>query len=90
MRYDYMEAPPAIITKVRRLEETAARHEVDLRAAASQFALAHPGVACIVPGTRRSKRVTDNIGLVRAEIPSAFWEDLRTEELIRADAPVPA
>lgn len=90
VRYDYMEAPPAIIAKVQRLEEAAERHAVDLRAAASQFALAHPAVACIVPGTRRPKRVPDNVELVRAKIPSIFWEDLRKDELIRADAPVPA
>ena len=84
-----MEAPPEIVAKVKGLEEAAATHAVDLRAAASQFALAHPAVACIVPGTRRPERVLDNLELVRVEIPSAFWDELRDRELIRADAPVP-
>ena len=88
-RYDYMEAPPEIVARVRGLEEAAATHAVDLRAAASQFALAHPSVACIVPGTRRPERVLDNLELVRVEIPSAFWDELRDRELIRPDAPVP-
>ena len=88
-RYDYMEAPPEIVAKVRGLEEAAATHAVDLRAAASQFALAHPAVACIVPGTRRPERVLDNLELVRVEIPSAFWDELRDRDLIRTDAPVP-
>ena len=90
VRYDYLEAPPSIVDKVRRLEEIADRYRVDIRAAASQFALAHPAVACIVPGTRRPQRVLDNIELVRAEIPTDFWEELRKGELIRSDAPVPA
>jgi len=90
VRYDYMEAPPAIVAKVQSMEAAAARHAVDLRAAASQFALAHPAVACIVPGTRRPERVLDNLELVRAEIPAAFWEELRASDLIRSDAPLPA
>ena len=61
-----------------------------LRAAASQFALAHPAVACIVPGTRRRERVLENLELVRQDIPSAFWHELRDRELVRADAPMPA
>ena len=89
-RYDYMEAPPDIVAKVRSLETAAATHGVDLRAAASQFALAHPAVACIVPGTRRPERVLDNLELVRAAIPAAFWQELRDRDLIRRDAPVPA
>lgn len=89
-RYDYMEAPPEIVAAVRSLEDAAAAHGVDLRAAASQFALAHPAVACIVPGTRRPERVLDNLELVRAAIPAAFWRELRDRKLIRADAPAPA
>ena len=42
-----------------------------------------------MPGTRRPERVLDNLELVRVEIPSAFWDELRDRELIRADAPVP-
>ena len=42
-----------------------------------------------VVGTRRPERVLDNLELVRVEIPSAFWDELRDRELIRADAPVP-
>ena len=90
VRYDYMEAPPEIVAKVQGLEEAAAKHAVDLRAAASQFALAHPAVACIVPGTRRPERVLENLELVRQDIPSAFWDELRDRELVRADAPMPA
>ena len=88
-RYNYAEAPPEIVAKVRSLEELAAEHKVDLRAAASQFALAHPAVTCIVPGTRRPERVLQNLELCREEIPDAFWQGLRDRTLVSAQAPLP-
>ena len=62
---------------------------VDLKAAASQFALAHPAVAAIVPGTRQPSRVKENVELVKQPIPSEFWESLRSKRLIHPDAPTP-
>lgn len=87
--YNYGEAPPEIMEKARGLEAVAARHEVDLKAAASQFVFAHPAITCIVPGTRQPDRVTENFDLLKQEIPGAFWEELRSEGLVREDAPLP-
>ena len=88
-KYDYADPPAEIVDKARRIETVAARHGVDVKAAASQFALAHPAVTCIIPGTRRPERVQENFDLVKAEIPAQLWAELREEKLIRADAPVP-
>ena len=87
--YNYEEAPLEIIRKAQELESVAARHKVSLKAAASQFALAHPVVTTIVPGTRQPDRVTENLQLLAEEIPADFWAELRSEGLIREDAPVP-
>ena len=87
--YNYEEAPLEIIRKAQELESVAARHQVSLKAAASQFALAHPVVTTIVPGTRQPDRVTENLQLLAEEIPADFWAELRSEGLIREDAPVP-
>lgn len=87
--YNYREPPPEIATKIRDLEAVAGRHQVSLKAAASQFALAHPAVTCIIPGTRRSERVEENFEVIREEIPADFWAELKDEGLIREDAPVP-
>ena len=54
------------------------------------FLLAHPAVASHVPGTRNVAQMNQNIELVSHPIPPAFWQELRHEKLIRADAPVPA
>lgn len=88
-KYNYADPPAEIVDRARRIETAAARHGVDVKAAASQFALAHPAVTCIIPGTRRPERVQENFDLVKAEIPAQLWAELREEKLIRADAPVP-
>lgn len=88
-KYNYGDPPAEIVDKARRLEAVAKRHDVDIKAVASQFALAHPAVTCIIPGTRRPERVQENFDLLKVEIPAQLWVELRDEELIRADAPVP-
>ncbi|MED5413635.1 MAG: aldo/keto reductase, partial [Candidatus Latescibacterota bacterium] len=55
-KYNYGDAPEDIIDRARRLEEVSDRHDVDIKAAASQFALAHPVVTSIIPGTRQPDR----------------------------------
>ena len=87
--YNYSEAPAAIVDKARGLEAAAQRHQASLKAASSQFALAHPAVTTIIPGTRVPERVEENFNLVKEPIPAAFWADLKEEGLIRAEAPVP-
>ena len=87
--YNYQEAPPEIAAKAKALEAVAARHQVDLRAAASQFVFAHPAITCIIPGTRRPERVQENFDLLSQEIPASFWAELRAEGLVRPDAPLP-
>ena len=87
--YNYREAPPEIAAKAASLEAVAARHQVELRAAASQFVFAHPAITCIIPGTRQPERVQENFDLLAQEIPASFWAELRAEGLVRADAPLP-
>ena len=87
--YNYREAPPEIAAKAASLEAVAARHQVELRAAASQFVFAHPAITCIIPGTRQPERVQENFDLLTQEIPASFWAELRAEGLVRADAPLP-
>jgi D-threo-aldose 1-dehydrogenase len=55
-----------------------------------QFPLAHPAVAAIIPGPRDVEEFRANLALLRHPIPPALWEDLRQEELLHPEAPVPA
>jgi D-threo-aldose 1-dehydrogenase len=87
--YGYAAAPPEVLTKVRRIERVCEAHGVTLQAAALQFPLAHPGVAAIIPGAYRADNIGDNLASVRARVPASFWSDLKSERLLRPDAPVP-
>ena len=88
-KFNYAEAPEDVLERARGLQTVAARHRVSLKAAALRFALAHPQVTCIIPGTRVPDRVNENLKLVDEPIPSEFWAELKAGNLIRQDAPVP-
>ena len=89
-KYNYGDAPPEILEKARGLEQVAARHKVSLKAAASQFALAHPAITTIIPGTRQPDRVSENYEILEEEIPADFWAEIKAENLVHPDSPVPA
>lgn len=88
-KYNYKDAPPEILERVRRIEAVCRRHGVPLAAAAIRFPLGHPQVASIVPGAVRPEEVERNAALIRTEIPADLWAELRHEGLLRPEAPVP-
>lgn len=88
-KYDYVDATPGIMEKVRRIEAVCARHKVALPAAALQFPFGHPSVASVIPGGFAPAHIEANLTHMRAAIPADLWAELRHEKLIRADAPVP-
>lgn len=88
--YNYAPAADRIVQRVKRIEEVCRRHHVALKAAALQFPLAHPTVACVIPGLSNSSQVLDTLELYRCSIPPDFWNELRFEGLLAHDAPVPA
>ena len=87
--YNYSEAPTDIVQKASAIEAIATRHNVNIKAAASQFVFAHPAITCIIPGTRQPERVEENFNLLTHTIPTDFWTELRTEKLIDPVAPLP-
>jgi D-threo-aldose 1-dehydrogenase len=87
--YNYAPAPPGVLERVRVLERVVAAHGVPLAAAALQFPFHHPAVAAVIPGARAAEEVEANLRLLCHPIPRALWRDLKTEGLVRADAPTP-
>lgn len=87
--YDYGQVPAEICDRVTRLKAVCAAHDVPLAAAALQFPLAHPAVACVIPGMADAAEVAANIALFARDIPSALWDDLKTEGLLHDRAPLP-
>ena len=88
-KFDYADAPPAVLNKVRKVQEVCDRHHVPMKAAALQFPLAHPAVAAVIPGARSVAELEENFRLISHPIPADFWADLRKSEIIPPDAPTP-
>ncbi|MFO1049232.1 MAG: aldo/keto reductase [Geminicoccaceae bacterium] len=87
--YNYAPAPAEIMERVRKIEAVCARHRVRLASAALQFPLGHPNVATLIPGARAPEEIEENRRIFEVDIPAAFWAELKTEGLLRADAPTP-
>ena len=88
-KYNYQEAPPDILERVRRIEEVCAAHSVPLIAAALQFVLGHPSIKTVIPGAASANEVDSNLALLKTPIPGTFWSDLRAAGLIHETAPLP-
>ncbi|MBC8642299.1 aldo/keto reductase [Caballeronia sp. EK] len=88
-KYNYSLAPDAILERVRKIEQLCREYAVPLKAASLQFVLGHPAIPTNIPGVRTVAQLEDNLQTFRADIPSAFWDELKRRELIRQDAPTP-
>ncbi len=89
-KYNYADAPEDILARVRKIEAVCAAHDTPLIAAALQFVLGHPCVKTVVPGAVSAAEVQSNVALLEREVPAGLWSDLRSEGLIRPDAPLPS
>ena len=88
-KFNYADAPPAVVEKVRRLADVSARFDVPLQAAALQFPFAHRAVVSCVVGARTVAQLEQNIAWLERPIPPQYWQALRDEGLIAANVPVP-
>lgn len=87
--WNYAKAPEDIVSRVNKLKTTSQSHGVSLPAAALQFPLAHPVVSSVIPGSRSAEEFRGIINWASETIPEDFWNELRTEGLLHADAPTP-
>ncbi len=88
--YGYRAASQEAINDARRIAAVCSAHGVSLGAAALQFPFGHPAVAAVIPGPESPEHVRSNISLMSESIPAALWDQLKSEGLLRNDAPVPA
>ena len=88
--FNYERAPEHLVEHARKLNAVCVRHGVDLKAAALQFVLAHPAVATAVPGAQSVEELEQNIEMVRQQIPSDVWSEMKSEGLIPSNAPTPS
>lgn len=88
--FEYQKASPEIVAKVDRIKAIAQRHGISVKAAALQFALAHPAVASVIPGASRPERIAEDHAALNEKVPAAFWREMREQKLVAPDAPLPA
>ena len=90
-KFNYGDAPQAIVERVARLERVCREHGVALSSAALQFPYAHKVVATVLMGARSAHEVQENAASFAEPLPAALWDALRAERLAaRRAAPVPA
>jgi D-threo-aldose 1-dehydrogenase len=88
-KYNYSEAPAAVRERVAQIDAVCRAHDVPLAAAAIQFPLGHPKVASVVIGAISPEEIRKNYDLMKLPIPAGLWSDLKSQGLLREDAPVP-
>lgn len=85
MKYDYQDAPPALVARARAMAEVCAAHGTSLPAAAIAFPYTHPSIINVTLGMRTAQQVGRNVALHDQHVPDGLWDDLRTQGLIRSD-----
>lgn len=86
-KFNYEDADPQMLERVRQMEAVCARHQVPLQAAALQFPFGHSAVTTIIPGARSPEEVEQGLQMFEWPIPAELWEEFKAEGLIRTDAP---
>ena len=75
-QYAYRPAGEAIQGAVRAMQRACAVHGVPLAAAALQFSLRDPRVACTVVGVSDPSRIAEITALMSEQIPAGLWAEL--------------
>jgi D-threo-aldose 1-dehydrogenase len=75
--------------KRERLRAVANQFGVDLRTAALQFSAAPDVAVSLIVGAHTEAQALANATSMKATIPQAFWAELKRQNLIEQNAPVP-
>jgi D-threo-aldose 1-dehydrogenase len=87
--FDHALAGADVLDRVKALERVCASHAAPLAAAALQFPLAHPAVACVIAGGQTASEVEQHFTALELPIPAEFWRELRHRRLLDPLAPTP-
>ncbi len=89
LTFNYAPAAQAWVDKALGMQAVCDQHGVSLSAAALQFALAHPATQIVMLGVRSADQWQAARQAEREVIPAGFWQQLRHEGWIPAEAPTP-
>lgn len=87
--FNYAPAAREWLERTARIETLCEAFGVPLRAAALQFALAHPAVDIVMLGARQVSEWMDAQAMLQHPVAPEFWAALRSQGLIPLDAPTP-
>jgi len=87
--WNYAKAPEDVVAKAKAINKVCESHNVPLSAAALQFPLGCPVVASVIPGPRSQSEMEQNLAFFKTPIPASLWSDLRNENLLDEQAPLP-
>ncbi len=85
--YNYEPAGQDILDRVNAIEAICKDHNVRMVDAAFQFPLLHPAHVAVIPGGQGPGEVESNLQAAQADIPAELWTDLKSNNLMREDAP---
>jgi D-threo-aldose 1-dehydrogenase len=89
-KFNYEDAPRAVVERVQALAAVCREFDVPLQAAALQFPMAHPAVVSCIPGAQHPAQLRQNAAWFGQPLPAGLWDALRRGGLLAAAAPVPA
>ena len=84
--FDYAPPPAAVVARVAELERACAAFNVPLAAAALQFPLRQPPVACVIPGLVGRAQVEATLRYAALPVPEALWAACRPAQPARGQA----
>lgn len=87
--FDYLPAPPEVLTRARAIAAVCREVGASLPAAALQFPLAHPAVVSVLVGMRTPAEVADDLASATTPVPGGLWPALRAAGLLADDVPTP-
>jgi D-threo-aldose 1-dehydrogenase len=88
-KFNYEDAPAAIVARVAAITEVCREAGVPVQAAALQFPMAHPAVVSCIPGAQSAPQLRQNAAWFGQPLPPALWQALARDGLIDPRAPVP-
>ncbi len=75
-RYQYQQAPPAMIAQAKQLDAVCQRYAVPLRVAALHFSLRDPRIHSTIVGMTHPERVQQAVDDALTPPPKALWDEL--------------
>lgn len=87
--FNYVPVEQEVLDRALAIKAVCTANNVDMKAAAIQFPLAHPAVSSILTGVTSAAEFQENLTLFQTDIPDQLWTDLKAEGLLPENAPIP-